>query len=73
MKFFQGIICETMLISMLSRVDNISDLIKEFIAIEIIIQIDNMYVLLFNDHSDGRKNASDLIGYFNKSNRLVIS
>ena len=41
MKLSSAVFCEIILIIMMTHVDNIEDIIKDFVALEFIVQVDN--------------------------------
>ena len=43
MKFSSALYCETILVLMLSQVEDISDIIKDFVALVFIVEIDNIF------------------------------
>ena len=43
MKFFSAFFCELILILMISRIKDISDIIKDFVAIGFIVEIDDYF------------------------------
>ena len=43
MKFFSAITCELILILMISNIKDISDIIKDFVAIGVMVEIDDYF------------------------------
>ena len=43
MKLTSAVFCEVILIIMISHVDSIEDIIKDFVALEFIVEIDNYF------------------------------
>ena len=43
MKLFSALYCELILLIMISHVNDISDIIKDFVALGFIVEIDNMF------------------------------
>jgi hypothetical protein len=51
MKLFSATFCELVLILMISSVDSIPDIIKDFVALGFIIEIDNQFAENMHGHN----------------------